>query len=88
MELHISWMSCRSDYRYIIMKILICNKNLILTISGGAPMVYFNLTNRLSPQNMSIGKTPQTTFIKVDNEFAKVNHYGIDVSLATIEVSL
>lgn len=49
-------------------------------------MVYINLNNRTMPQNMSIGKTPQTTFVKVDAELSKVNHYGIDFNLSAIEV--
>lgn len=53
---------------------------------SGQNLIYFNPLDRAGPKGLHIGKDSRTTFLKVDDQFAKVSHYGVDYKLLSLEV--
>jgi len=56
---------------------------ILLSLTAGSGIIYFNISDRTSPKGIHLGKN----VVKVDGDLEKVNFYGVDYRLKAIEVS-
>jgi hypothetical protein len=53
---------------------------------SGEGLIHYNLQDRTVPKGIQVGKDLRTTFLKLDEDLTRANHYGVDHKLASIEV--